>query len=439
MKRVAIYLRVSTEKQVQEGDSIPAQRDALRKYVQKHPDMIIVGEYLDDGVSGTRADRDELQRLLGDVEAGKVDLILVTKLDRLYRSIRHYLNMMDVLDRHNVGWQAIWENYDTTTPQGRLIINSMMNFAQFEAENTGQRIKQVFDYKKAKGEAVTGNVTPGYVIKDKHLVIDEEVAPAVRDLFKFYLECGRLYETTRHADPRLPKTKHGIKCLLKRRIYTGEAYGNPNYCDPIIDKELFEKVQLQLSRNIKQNQKSVYIFSGLVRCVECGVSMGGCNYGKGGKKVKAYRCPKHYSYQRVKMCDNKKVILESRLEDYLITNLEQLVRGVKFQAEAQKKPKEDNSKKRKAIEDKINRLTDLYVDDLITKEDYAKRKDDLLSQLSALEVPPEPPTSQILGFNPQEGINIYQILSDEEKRQFWRSIIRAIKIDKNGNIEVIFL
>ena len=89
MKRTAIYLRVSSDKQAKEGDSIPAQRDALRKYIDDRDDLTFAGEYLDDGISGTKADRDELQRLLDDVEAGKIDLIIFTKLDRWFRSVRH--------------------------------------------------------------------------------------------------------------------------------------------------------------------------------------------------------------------------------------------------------------------------------------------------------------------------------------------------------------
>ena len=148
MKRTAIYLRVSTDQQSREGDSIPAQRDALKKYIDEHDDLIFAGEYLDDGVSGTKLDRDELQRLLEDVKAGKIDLILVVKLDRWFRSIRHYINTQELLDKYNVGWTAIWEQiYDSTTPQGRLIINQMMSIAQFEAENTGQRIRQVFAWR----------------------------------------------------------------------------------------------------------------------------------------------------------------------------------------------------------------------------------------------------------------------------------------------------
>ena len=125
MKRVAIYMRVSSFKQVQEGDSIAAQRSALTAYIAGRPDLVLAGEYLDDGVSGTKySQRDELQRLLDDVRDGNIDLIIFTKLDRWFRSVRHYTATQEVLDKYNVQWTAIWEPiYDTTTPQGRLIVN----------------------------------------------------------------------------------------------------------------------------------------------------------------------------------------------------------------------------------------------------------------------------------------------------------------------------
>lgn len=438
MKRAAIYMRVSTSQQVQEGDSIPAQRDALLKYIDQHSDMVLAGEYLDDGVSGTKSDRDELNRLLDNVKAGNVDIILVTKLDRLYRSIRHYLNMMDVLDRYGVGWIAIWEPiYDTTTPQGRLIVNQMMSIAQFEAENTGQRIRQVFGYKKAKGEVVSGNVSPGYQIVDKHLVPDG-LAPAVREVFEYFARTGKLYETVRMADKRLPHTKQGIKSLLRRRIYIGEAYGNPNYCEPIISRELFDKVQLQLSRNIKGNQKRTYLFTGLIRCAECGVVMASGSEIKCDKRYNRYRCPKHFQNGKTR-CDNPKIILEHKLEEYLIDNLEELIEDARIEAEATAKPVEDAKKKRKSIEAKIDRLTDLYVDGQISKDDYLSRKDVLVNDLSALEIPAEAPTSQILGFDAEKGINLYHKLTTAEKREFWRAIIREIRFDKCRNITVYFL
>ena len=100
MKRAAIYMRVSTQIQAKEGDSIPAQREALHKYIDSRPDLVCVGEYLDDGISGTKYDRDELQKMLSEVEDGKIDLIVVTKMDRLHRSLKNFLDMQDILDKH---------------------------------------------------------------------------------------------------------------------------------------------------------------------------------------------------------------------------------------------------------------------------------------------------------------------------------------------------
>ena len=116
MVRVAIYVRVSSDQQVKEGDSIPAQLDALRKYVNSRPDAVIAGEYIDDGVSGQKFTRDALQALLDAVKAGDVDLIAFTKLDRWFRSVRHYTATQETLDKHGVAWLAIWEPiYDTSS------------------------------------------------------------------------------------------------------------------------------------------------------------------------------------------------------------------------------------------------------------------------------------------------------------------------------------
>ena len=138
MKTAALYLRVSSDRQAKEGDSIPAQRKALREYAASHH-MRIYREYVDDGISGTKySQRDELQALLDDVRAGHIDIILFTKLDRWFRSVRHYTRTQEILDKHGVPWFAIWEPvYDVSTPQGKLIIHQMMSIAEFEAANPG--------------------------------------------------------------------------------------------------------------------------------------------------------------------------------------------------------------------------------------------------------------------------------------------------------------
>ena len=148
MTRVALYARVSTDQQVRDGDSIQAQLSALREYAKKN-NYEVAGIYTDDGISGTLLnERDELQRMLDDVRAGKIDLVAFTRLDRYFRNLKHYLNTQEVLDEYGVPWIAIWESYTTATAAGRLIINQMLSFAQFESENTSVRIRHVFDFKR---------------------------------------------------------------------------------------------------------------------------------------------------------------------------------------------------------------------------------------------------------------------------------------------------
>lgn len=441
MTRAALYIRVSSDRQAKEGDSIPAQREALRQYAQSHH-MQIYGEYVDDGVSGTRADRDELSRLLSDVEAGRIDIILITKLDRLYRSLKHYLNMMDRLDRHNVGWLAIWENYDTTTPQGRLIVSQMMSIAQFEAENTGARIRAVFDYKASRGEALSGNQPYGYMVKDKRVVPDPDRADHAREIFAHYDRTGNLHSTMRFASnfAETARTQSAIKNMLRNTKYIGLFRDNPNYCEPIIDRELFARVQSKLSMNIKSSRKHEYIFSGLVKCADCGAVMavnrrvrhrGNCT-----TVEVTYRCPKHY-IRGVPMCENTKTLNENTLERYLLDNIRPMMQRHIEHYEIKAKPQRDAEKRRKAVEGKLERLKNLYVDGLIDMAEYRADRAKLEAELSAIRIEPEKDLTELkelLKLNLEE---IYNTFSVPEKRYFWRSIVEHVTFGHDREIRAV--
>lgn len=447
MRRTAIYMRVSTDRQAQEGDSIPAQRKALRKYIDDHRDMIFAGEYLDDGISGTKEDRDELQRMLADAIAGKIDLILVTKLDRLYRSIRHYLNLQDTLDKHGVNWLAIWEPiYDTSTPQGRLIINQMMSIAQFEAEQTGQRIKQVQSYKVTQGEVISGSTPPGLTIRNKHLVPDENAA-AVQEVFKFYSVCGSLNETMRHFDHLgiFPRTKPAYKKMLMNTKYIGVFRQNDNFCDPIIDKELFFDVQRKLRMNVKKSQKQVYIFSGLIRCAECGAMMGAGTHTKKRsgytKRTKQYRCPKRYG-QGVTRCENCKSIYENVLERYLLEHIRPMIQDKVLRAEIEEIPAKTDDTRKQALEKRLSKIKELFVNDLITLDEYKQDREEIQKELELLAHKKSEKSVDIKAlkaFLEQPFEVLYASFTDAEKRYFWRSIIKEIRfgLDRKYNVEFL--
>lgn len=440
MIRAAIYARVSTDQQAAEGDSIPAQIDALTRYVNDHADMIIVGEYIDGGVSGTKADREELSRLTADIVAGKIDRVLVTKLDRLYRSIRHYVNTMDIWKKHNVEWTAIWEPiYDTSTAAGRLIINQMLAIGQFEAENTSQRIRAVMEYKVAQGEAVTGKCPVGYRIQDKHLVIDEEAAAIPRLAFKTYSTTGSLGEATRAVQAHgYVIHKQNLKWMLKNRKYIGEHRGNPAYCPPIIDKALFEDVQRKLEMNVSISTKRVHIFTGVLKCGCCGRRMASCFDAKKTKHgYPYYRCPGYYVPPRI--CTNRAIIGERALEAYLIDQLPKIATEAVVTEEAERQAV-DTSKQVAAMDRKIARLKDLYLAELITLDEYKKDKADFEGQRAALLAASEPPKKDLSALKDFLSIKdlrgLIEALTPQERQYFWRGVVREILFFPDHHIEI---
>ena len=429
MKRTAIYMRVSTDKQAQEGDSIPAQREALTKYVTDHADLVLAGEYLDDGVSGQKYQRDELQRLLDDVRQGKIDQICFVKLDRWFRSVRHYTATQEVLDKYGVGWTAIWEPiYDTTTPSGRLIVNQMMSIAQFEAENTSQRIRQVFRYKAAKGEVLSGNQPFGFSIENKRLVPNQD-AEKVVDLFNFFRANPCYSELAKYAHIKygLTKKQANWKRMLQETKYIGVYKGVSDYCEPIIPIALFEAVQRQMQAPVKASTRHVYIFSGIFFCAECGCAMNGTSRTDG---YLVYRCQRHFC--AVPACDNQKTMFEKTLEKELLSRI--TLQGSLEAQVMERKPK----KNIKSLERKIERLKELFVNDLISLDEYKADREAIEAQITALQAPYSPKHEALDKIIGQDVQTLYKGFNSEEKRLFWRSIVKEIRMDASKQLTVEF-
>lgn len=436
MVRAAIYIRVSTERQAKEGDSVPAQREALRKYVAERDDLVLAGEYMDDGISGQKlGERGELQRLLDDVKEKKIDLILFTKLDRWFRSIRHYVTVQEILDKYGVQWLAIWEPiYDTTTPAGRLIVNQMMSIAQFEAENTGARIRAVNEYKVRRGEFLTGNPPFGYRIEEKHLVPDEN-AETVRKVFEFYSFNGCLLDAVRYAiSIGLGRTRASIRKILANEIYTGTYRGNPDFCPPIISRELYDDVRRKLSMNIRSSRTHEYIFSGLLVCASCGHRMEPNNKKWRGWQAVYYRCRAHYDPPH--RCPYTRGWAEEKVEAYLLEHLEDL--AVTAQVESKKRP--DNSVPLARIDRRLERLKELFLNEMIDLNDYKQEREKLLEERMALEraeTPQKHDLEFLRVFLRQGWKEAYSALNTAEKRYLWQSVIKEIRC--GDDLEVIFL
>lgn len=448
METVALYCRVSTEEQALNGDSLRMQEQELTNYA-KNNNMSIYDIYIDDGYTATNLKRPELQRLLNDIENKKIDRVLFVKLDRWSRGVRNYYKLFDILERNNCNWQTIFEKYDTSTASGRLHINIMLSVAENESSTTSERIKAVFKDKVMRGEVITGNCPIGYKIENKKLIIDKEKEQLVKDIYDHYEKCNSIVSTTKYFNNISSFTVDRIKRILKNKIYIGEYKGNVNYCEPIISIEQFNKVQELLKINRKKYEKNKiydkdYIFTGLLKCKCCGNNLIGNRITRNsniiGKYVDlSYRCSNHHMKN---LCNNKYNITEKTLEKHLIKHIKEELNNyiVNMQITEINNTKKDNTKVINKIKNKIEKLKDLYLDDLIDKETYKKDYEELNNQLEELS---KEDTDKIINIEPlQEFLKldipiIYDTLNSLEKRRLWVSIIDYIEIGTNKNEIVI--
>src|SRR5262245_42227761 len=220
--RCAIYTRVSTDQGLeQDFNSLDAQYDASQAYIrsQAHAGWTLIrSKYGDGGFTGGNIDRPALQRLLGDVRSGKIDVIVVYKVDRLTRSLADFAKLVELFDQHNVSFVSVTQQFNTTTSMGRLTLNILLSFAQFEREVTSERIRDKIAASKRKGLWVGGMVPLGYDAKDRRISGNEEEAERVRIIFRRYLELGSL--DLLMADLR----RQGIVTKL-RTLKTGKTVG----------------------------------------------------------------------------------------------------------------------------------------------------------------------------------------------------------------------
>ena len=219
--RCAVYTRKSSEDGLDQSfNSLDAQREACEAYVtsQKSEGWVLLRDHYDDGgVSGGTLERKALQRLLEDVEAGLVDVIVVYKIDRLSRSLADFAKLVDIFDRHSVTFVSVTQSFNTQTSMGRLTLNMLLSFAQFEREVTAERIRDKFAASRRKGMWMGGVPPYGYRVQNRKLIIDEERAGHVRWIFQRFAEIGSTTVLAREAAKnglRTPRGKHSI-CMCR--------------------------------------------------------------------------------------------------------------------------------------------------------------------------------------------------------------------------------
>jgi len=265
--RCAVYTRKSSEEGLDmEFNSLDAQREACEAYItsQKAEGWVLVRERYDDGgFSGGNLERPGLKNLLADIEAGLVDVIVVYKIDRLSRSLMDFSRLVEVFDKHGVTFISITQSFNTTTSMGRLTLNILLSFAQFEREVTGERIRDKFAASRAKGMWMGGFVPMGYDVVERKLVINEAEAATVRHMFRRFVELGSATLLTRELVAKGTLNKRGkpvdkgfLYKLFRNRLYLGETVHKgtsyPGEHQGIIDQQLWDAVHAILRESPRQ-------------------------------------------------------------------------------------------------------------------------------------------------------------------------------------------
>lgn len=455
MKYVACYCRVSTEEQKKFGFSIQAQKDALEKYCKENEYKYEF--YIDEGISASSMKkRKALNEMLSKVSV--FDMILFTKLDRLSRNVLDANNINKLLIDNHCTMKAIDEDdIDTSTADGTFIFNLKVSLAQREIGKTSERIRFVFQNKRDKGEVTSGTKKYGYDIVNRKFEINQSEAENIVNLYNYFIEVnGNVKETYSYfiqhfngkGQDALYFYLRDTSYIGKYKLYRKNIYLD-NYIPKIMDDELFYSVQnlLKKGENKSARTKIPSLFAGIIKCNVCKIRMCRKQDTRSSIPKMRYICdsatrrkPGSMEYK----CTNHKSIREEEIEEFLLNNIKELAQNyISKNSTSTQVEVKNNSKEIKQIERKIDKLKDLYLDDLIDKNtykaDYAKLNQKLNELKKYVDVSPKKDLSKVQKLINLDIAKIYSILSTDEKRTFWLSIIDNIWVEDGKIIEITFL
>jgi site-specific DNA recombinase len=344
-KRCAIYTRKSVDDGLdQEFNSLDAQREAGEAYIasQKANGWVCLPERYDDGgFSGGNTSRPALKQLMAECRAGNIDVILVYKIDRLSRSICDFAELTKFFDQYNVSFCSVTQDINTSTSSGRMMLNILMTFAQYEREIIGERIRDKFAASKRKGMWMGGAVPLGYRVQDRKLVVVDEEAETVRHIYRRYLDLQSPKRIAIELNAKGLKTKTGrpwnkgnLHHILRNCVYIGKVSHKGETFDgeqqAIVDLDTWETVQRFMDAtptNTDLTRKSDYVsaLKGLLYCGHCGGMMTmAATTRKNGKRYSYYKCSRD-SRRAISSCPVKQVAATT-LEDVVFEQISAVFR-----------------------------------------------------------------------------------------------------------------
>lgn len=491
VKRCAIYTRKSTSAGLeQDFNSLDAQRDSCTGYIQRQPGWKLVEERYDDGgFTGANIERPAFQRLLADIDAGKIDVVVVYKVDRLSRSLLDFAKVMERFGAAGASFVSVTQNFSTADAMGRLTLNMLMSFAEFEREMIAERTRDKIAAARRKGKWTGGSVPLGYTVEDKRLVVNELEAVLVREVFTLYLEQRstlavvrllneRHRSTKRHraANGNLREarswTKGDVLRVLKNPVYAGymPSGGELHEAEhaPLIPRETFTRVRALLEGAVgtkkDHGRNPDYVLRGLLRCARCGASFTPASTRKGQSEYRYYRCITRDKEGRT-ACPSSP-LPASAIEEYVLERLREttadsslsqdVTAGVKRHAAARRK---DVLTERQRMPAEIASLSDegkRLVETIATVNGTARRLLDErlaevgaqlarceaqlasaereLANLDAIEVEATWVAQCLADFD-----KVWDVLTSENRRRLLRAIVERVEIDEPANKVSVFI
>ena len=463
--KVAIYVRVSTSSQAEEGYSIDEQKAKLEAYCEIK-DWKIYDTYIDGGFSGANTQRPELERLISDAKRKKIDIVLVYKLDRLSRSQKDTLFLIeDVFAKNDVAFISLQENFDTSTPFGKASIGMLSVFAQLEREQIKERMMLGKEGRAKNGKSMSWTTIPfGYDYSKETgiLSVNPTQALIVKRIFTEYLNGKPVVKIIRdlnaegHVGRKRAWGETITKYLLKNETYLGKVkYKDKVYegqHEPIITQELFDLVQLevekrQISALEKYNNprpfRAKYMLSGLMKCGYCGASLG-LKYtrkDKNGISHHKYQCRNRHSKDLEKRCESGWYSQEE-LEKDVIKELERLKLNPKYRNETLAKKEEtikveEIKKQLERINKQVSKLTELYLDEIITRKELDEKNAKIKTERQFLEEQLENQKSNVMSIRKRKLTRLLkdfdvEKMSYEDASKIVKNIIKEIIVTKDG-------
>ena len=462
--KVAIYVRVSTASQADEGYSIDEQKAKLEAYCEIK-DWKIYDTYIDGGFSGANTQRPELERLISDAKRKKIDIVLVYKLDRLSRSQKDTLFLIeDVFAKNDVAFISLQENFDTSTPFGKASIGMLSVFAQLEREQIKERMMLGKEGRAKNGKSMSWTTIPfGYDYSKETgiLSVNPTQALIVKRIFTEYLngkpvvKIIRDLNTEGHVGRKRPWGETITKYLLKNETYLGKSKYKGKVFegqhDAIISQELFDLVQLEVEKRqittLERNNnprpfRAKYMLSGLMKCGYCGASLGLYVAPKNKKGISKYKyqCRHRYHKDKALRC-NSGWYSKNELENKVIKELERLKFDPKYKKETLAKKDEtikveDIKKQLERINKQVSKLTELYLDEVITRKDLDEKNAKIKTERQYLEEQLEIQKSNVMSIRKRKLSRLLkdfdiEKLSYEEASKIVKSVIKEIVVTKD--------